>query len=91
MNRSFSKSVYERGIMMEKYCRLDACYATVVGRCQKGAFLELNNGEQAFAYRFANLPIGTTVICTVLRMEREGRRKLVAVDTVCRYAGRDAA
>lgn len=63
----------------------DGCYGTVVGRCQKGAFLTLDNGEDAFAYKFGNLCPGTKVLCTVLRLADEGRRKLVSIDSVAHY------
>ena len=64
---------------------MDGCYGTVVGRCQKGAFVTLDNGEDAFAYKFANLWPGTKVLCTVLRLADEGRRKLVSIDSVFQY------
>lgn len=64
---------------------MDGCYGTVVGRCQKGAFVTLDNGEDAFAYKFANLWPGTKVLCTVLRLADEGRRKLVSIDSVAQY------
>ena len=35
--------------------RFDSCYATVVGASQKGLFLSLENGEEAFAF-FGYLP-----------------------------------
>lgn len=68
-----------------QYEVFDGCYATVVGRCQKGAFLTLDNGEDAFAYKFGNLWPGTKVLCTVLRLADEGRRKLVSIDSVAHY------
>lgn len=64
------------------YERFDGCYGTVIGRCFKGAFLELDDGEQAFAYKFANLFPGTKVLCTVLRQATEGRKMLVSIDSV---------
>lgn len=70
---------------VEKYEVFDGCYGTVVGRCQKGAFVTLDNGEDAFAYRFANLWPGTKVLCTVLRLADESRRKLVSIDSVTCY------
>lgn len=65
-----------------RYERFDGCYGTVIGRCLKGAYLELDNGEQAFAYKFANLFPGTRVLCTVLKQATEGRRMLVSIDSV---------
>lgn len=70
---------------VQGYEVLDGCYGTVVGRCRKGAFLTLDNGEDAFAYKFANLWPGTRVLCTVLRLADEGRRKLVSIDSVAHY------
>lgn len=64
------------------YERFDGCYGTVIGRCLKGAYLELDNGEQAFAYKFANLFPGTRVLCTVLKQATEGRKMLVSIDSV---------
>lgn len=72
--------VEEKGV--QGYEVLDGCYGTVVGRCRKGAFLTLDNGEDAFAYKFGNLWPGTKVLCTVLRLAHEGRRKLVSIDSV---------
>ena len=67
------------------YEKYDGCYGTVVGRCQKGAFLTLDNGEPAFAYRFANLENGSKVLCTVLRQATDDLRMLVSIDSVCSY------
>ena len=69
----------------QSYEVMEGCYGTVVGRCQKGAFVTLDNGEDAFAYKFANLWPGTKVLCTVLRLADEGRRKLVSIDSVAQY------
>ena len=64
------------------YERFDGCYGTVVSRCLKGAYLELDDGEQAFAYKFGNLFPGTKVLCTVLKQATEDRRMLVSIDSV---------
>ncbi len=64
------------------YERFDGCYGTVTSRCFRGAYLELDNREQAFAYKFANLFPGTKVLCTVLKQAAEGRRMLVSIDSV---------
>ncbi len=68
------------------YDRLEGCYATVTGTCRSGAFLQLDNGEDAFAYKFANLIPGSKVLCTVLRQALESRKKLVSIDSVISYA-----
>lgn len=69
-----------------RYERFDGCYGTVIGRCLKGAYLELDNGEEAFAYKFGNLFPGTEVLCTVLRQPQEGKKTLVSIDSVVQYA-----
>ena len=63
----------------------EGCYGTVVGRCRKGAYLTLDNGETAFAYEFANLWNGTKVLCTVRRLANGDRLKLVSIDSVVHY------
>lgn len=68
--------------MTEKYEQLDGCYGEVTGTCRSGAFLTLDNGETAFAYRFANLRTGTKVLCTVRRLAEEDRKMLVTIDSV---------
>lgn len=68
--------------MMERYEVMDGCYGKVVDRCQKGAFIRLDNGEEAFAYKYAGLRPGTKVLCTVLKQARGTLRTLVDVDSV---------
>ena len=68
------------------YDRFECCYATVTGTCHSGAFLQLDNGEDAFAYKFASLLPGSEVLCTVLRQAIDGRKKLVSIDSVLHYA-----
>lgn len=65
------------------YDVLDGCYGIIENCCQKGAFLELDNGELAFAYKFSNLRPGTEVLCTVRRLSNGDRRMLVTIDSVC--------
>ena len=76
---------------MEKavgYERLDGCYGTVTGSCRSGAFLTLDNGEDAFAYKLANLRPGSVVLCTVRRLadKERGIKMLVSIDSVVEYA-----
>lgn len=70
----------------ENYERFDGCYGEVVGRCKAGAYLTLDNGQQAFAYKFSSLLPGTKVLCTVLRLPSEDKRMLVSIDSVSEYA-----
>ena len=65
------------------YDVFDGCYGIVESCCRKGAFLALDNGEPAFAYRFGNLRPGTEVLCTVRKLATDDRRKLVTIDSVC--------
>ncbi len=70
-----------------KYEPFDGCYGVVTERCRAGAYLLLDDGEEAFAYRFGNLFPGTKVLCTVLREAKEERRMLVSIDSVLKYIG----
>lgn len=65
---------------------LDGCYGTVTGRNRSGAYLELENGQTAFAYKFANLLPGSRVLCTVLRKPTPLHNMLVSIDHVCSHA-----
>jgi len=67
---------------MIRYEVMDSCYGEVIDRCQKGVFVKLDNGEEAFAYKYANLKPGTKVLCTVLRQAKDTLRMLVDVDSV---------
>ena len=60
----------------------DGVRAEVTGRCSKGLFLQLENGQEAFAY-FGGISLGAKVLCTVLKKpNREKGRALVAVDSI---------
>lgn len=71
--------------MSLKYEKFDGCYGTVTGRCRSGVFLKLDNGEEAFAYKFASLLPGTEVVCTVLKLPTDERRMLVSIDSIRSY------
>lgn len=68
------------------YERFDGCYGEVTGRCNTGAYLTLDNGQEAFAYKFASLIPGTKVLCTVLKIPADGKRMLVSIDSVRDYS-----
>ena len=70
---------------MERYELYDGCYGSVLERCSNGVFVELDNGEIAFANHFQNLRSGTKVLCTVERMEEGFRRKVVTIDSFIKY------
>ena len=64
----------------------DNCYGVITGRNAKGAYLELDNGVNAFARRYANLKNGTKVLCTVLKKPKDYYLTLVEIDSVLEYA-----
>lgn len=66
----------------QSYDILDGCYGIIENCCLKGAFLSLDNGEPAFAYKFGNLQPGTEVLCTVRRLAYGDQRMLVTIDSV---------
>lgn len=65
--------------------RGDCCYATVTGHNSKGSYLELDNGERAFAYSAGNLRNGTKILCTIARAADadRNRRILARLDSIC--------
>ena len=65
----------------EEYSVKDVVQAVVTSCCSKGVFLDLSNGQKAFAY-FGGLVPGTEVLCTVLKKSTEKWRTLVAIDSV---------
>ena len=71
---------------LEVYDKLDGCYGEVLSTCRTGAFLILDNGEEAFAYKFANLTPGTLTLCTVQRLAKDGKQKLVSIDSIVQFA-----
>lgn len=75
----------ETPIAEENYEPLDGCYGQVQGTCRSGAFLRLDNGQDAFAYKFASLYPGAIVLCTVRRPASESRRMLVTIDSVLEH------
>ena len=70
---------------MSTYERFDSCLGKVTGSCQAGAFLTLDNGEQAFAYKFASLRPGTEVLCSIQRLAQDTRLIRVSIDSVLYY------
>ena len=66
-----------------RYERGDGAYGVVSGRCKKGAYIELDNGEGAFAFNAGNVRSNAKVICTVVRPARDGQRCLVSLESVC--------
>lgn len=54
-----------------RYERWDECKGKIDSICKAGAFITLDNGEKAFSYECGCLPVGTQIICTVLRKAKE--------------------
>ena len=67
----------------DEYTKGDCCYAVVTSRAGKGSFLELDNGQGAFAYGVGNLPSGTKVLCTITRSALDGKRACARLDSIC--------
>ncbi len=59
----------------------DSVTATVTCSSAKGIYLELSNGQGAFAV-FNRLPVGTRVYCTVLKKATDRWLTLVSIDSV---------
>ena len=59
----------------------DSVRGVVTGCSAKGVYLDLDNGQGAFA-TFGSLPCGTEVFCTVLKKPNERCLTLVAIDAV---------
>ena len=67
------------------YERFDSAYGIVTGTCRTGAYLQLDNGEIAFAYKFASLRPGTKVLCSIQKLSDGNRYTRVSVDSVLSY------
>lgn len=67
------------------YERFDSAFGVVTGRCGKGAFLTLDNGELAFAYKFSSLLPGTKVLCSIQKPAQGELFTRVSVDSVLFY------
>ena len=59
----------------------DSVRGVVTGRSAKGVYLDLDNGQGAFA-TFGSLPCGSEVLCTVLKKPTDRWLTLVAIDAV---------
>ena len=64
-----------------KYNVYDCAKGTVIARSKKGIYLELDNGETAFA-PFAPLADGTKVLCTIRKRSSSYWHLLATVDSV---------
>lgn len=64
--------------------RFDCFYGTVTGMNLYGIFITSENGECTFAYG-GNIPMGSLVLCTVLKEASEKRYPKVSIDSVIRY------
>ena len=67
----------------DEYRKGDCCYATITSRDSKGSYLELDNGQRAFAYGLGNLPSGTKILCTITRSAFTGQRAIAKLDSIC--------
>lgn len=65
----------------DNYNVRDCVRAVVTSSCNKGLFLVLENGQEAFAF-FGRLSPDTEVLCTVLKKSTKQWRVLVSIDAV---------
>lgn len=72
----------ERSVQIWEYRSLSDSANVKVRCCRKGAFIMLENGEKAFAYKFGNLSSGTRVICSFLKPACGDLLARVSVDSV---------
>lgn len=77
--------MWSDGYLDESFNIRDGVYGVVTGGCRSGVFLELENGQEAFA-SFGGLNPGTEVLCTVLKKATDKWRVLVAIDSVIKEA-----
>ena len=66
---------------MNNYEKFDSCYGTVQCTTHKGAYLQLDNGETAFAYSFNHLNLGDTVLCSIRKPATDDRYATVYIDS----------
>lgn len=72
----YNTQLPEKAVVYERW---DECVGKIDSVCKAGAFLTLDNGEKAFSYECGCLPVGTQIICTVLRKAREAQNKKMLV------------
>lgn len=73
-----SKSMVE-----EQYVRGDCCYAIVTGHNSKGSYLELDNGQPAFAYTAGNVREGVKILCTIAKSATAEKNALARLESNC--------
>ena len=78
-------SITETNDSIITYERFDSAYGVVTDSCSSGCFLQLDNGETAFAYKFASLRPGTEVLCSIQKIAEGDRFARVSVDSVLSY------
>ena len=67
--------------IIEEYEIRDVVMGIVTGSCANGVFLQLENGESAYA-RFGFLQSGTKVLCSILKKATDRLRILTSIDSV---------
>lgn len=70
---------------VDGYEKYDGCYGTVTRRCGNNVHLKLDNGQDAFAFKFGSLLPGTKVLCTVYKLATEDKDMVVSIDSVVEY------
>ncbi len=67
----------------DRYIKGDCCYAVITSRDSKGSYLELDNGQKAYAYGIGNLSCGTKILCTITRPALGRKRARARLDSIC--------
>ncbi|MCI8888253.1 MAG: hypothetical protein HFG70_09240 [Hungatella sp.] len=70
-------------LFTDEYQKGDCCYAIVTSRDSRGSYLELDNGQEAFARGVGNLPNGTKILCTIIRSALDRKRAIAKLDSIC--------
>lgn len=68
--------------MPAQYERFDTCYGIIEGKSKYGIYLILDNDQEAFAYGYTTIPIGSEICCSVRKPAKEQKRTEVLIDSV---------
>lgn len=66
-----------------EYAKGDCCYAVVDGHNSRGSYLELDNGQRAFAFNAGNLRNGVRILCTIEKSATAEKSALAKLESIC--------
>ena len=67
--------------MPAQYERFDTCYGIIEGKSKYGIYLILDNDQEAFAYGYTTIPIGSEICCSVRKPAKEQKNRLIEITT----------